>query len=53
MIMVYSNIAFDDLAELSPKDKLAKGKAFICHTERILGAAEGTLAKVMMGIFKE
>ena len=53
MVMIYSNVAFDDLAELSPKDKLAKGKAFICHTERILGAKEGTLAKVMMSIFKE
>jgi AcrR family transcriptional regulator len=53
MIMIYSNFAFDDLAELSPKAKLSKGKAFICHTERILGAKEGTLAKVMMSIFKE
>jgi AcrR family transcriptional regulator len=53
MIMVYSNVAFDDLAELTPKEKLSKGKAFIYHTEKILGAGEGSLSKIMMSAFKE
>jgi hypothetical protein len=53
MIMIYSNAAFDDLAELTPRDKLSKGKAFVYHTEKILGAAEGSLSKIMMSAFKE
>lgn len=53
MIMVYSNVAFDDLAELTPREKLSKGKAFVYHTEKILGAAEGSLSKIMMSAFKE
>ena len=53
MIMIYSNVAFDDLAELTPKKKLSKAKAFIYHTEKILGAAEGSLSKIMMIAFKE
>ena len=52
MLMIYSNVAFDDLAELSPRDKMAKGRAFIYHTEKILGAEEGSLGKVMMSAFK-
>ncbi len=50
MIMIYSNIAFDELAGLTPGQMEKKSKAFICHTERILGAAEGSLAPSIMKI---
>ncbi|WP_022764282.1 TetR/AcrR family transcriptional regulator [Butyrivibrio sp. XPD2006] len=52
MIMIYSNAAFDDLAELTPGEKLSKGKAFVYHIERILGAEEGSLSKTIMSAFK-
>ncbi len=50
MIILYSNIAFDDLAGLTPEQMRRKSIAFICHTERILGAAEGSLAPAIMKI---
>ena len=50
MIILYSNTAFDDLAGLSPEQMERKSAAFICHTERILGAAEGSLAPAIMKI---
>ena len=51
MIMIYSNIAFDELENLTPKQVKAKGKAFIYNTERILGTKEGTLTKVLGPFF--
>ncbi|RKM61252.1 TetR/AcrR family transcriptional regulator [Butyrivibrio sp. CB08] len=51
MIMIYSNVAFDELENLTPKQMKAKGKAFIHHTERILGAKEGSLVKVLGPFF--
>ena len=50
MIILYSNIAFDELAGLTPEQVNRKSTAFICHTERILGAAEGSLAPAIMKI---
>lgn len=50
MIILYSNTAFDDLAGLTPEQLDHKSRAFICHTERILGAAEGSLASSIMKI---
>ena len=50
MIILYSNTAFDDLAGLTPEQLDHKSRAFICHTERILGAAEGSLAPSIMKI---
>ena len=50
MIILYSNTAFDDLAGLTPEQMAKKSAAFICHTERILGAAEGSLAPAIMTI---
>lgn len=47
MIMIYSNIAFDENENLTPEQKKAKGKAFIYNTERILGAKEGCLAEAI------
>ena len=51
MIIIYSNIAFDELAGLSPAEMKKKSRAFIYHTERILGAKEGSLNRSIMKIF--
>jgi AcrR family transcriptional regulator len=51
MIIIYSNTAFDDLASLPPDEMQKKRKAFIYHTERILGAEEGSLETAIMKIF--
>ena len=51
MVMIYSNAAFDELAELSSDERTQKMQAFICHTERILGTEEGTLREPIMRIF--
>ena len=51
MIVIYSNIAFDELAGLSPAEMKKKSRAFIYHTERILGAKEGSLSRAIMKIF--
>ena len=51
MVMIYSNAAFDELAELSSDERMQKMQAFICHTERIMGAEEGTLREPIMRIF--
>ena len=50
MIIIYSNIAFDELAGLTDEQLVQKSRAFICHTERILGAAEGSLESAIMKI---
>ena len=49
--MIYSNNAFDELADHSPDERVKKIRAFIFHTERIMGAAEGTLQEPIMQIF--
>ena len=51
MIMIYANIAFDELADLTPEEMERKSQALICHTERILGAEEGSLKASIMRIF--
>jgi AcrR family transcriptional regulator len=53
MILIYSVTAFDELAGLSPAEIEKKSKAFIYHTERILGAKEGSLAAAIMKIFSK
>ena len=50
MILLYSSIAFDELAGLTPEEKERKSKAFICYTERILGARENSLEATIMTI---
>ena len=51
MVMIYSNAAFDELAEISSNERIQKMQAFICHTERIMGAEEGSLREPIMRIF--
>ena len=53
MILLYSSIAFDELAELTPEEKERKSKAFICYTERILGARENSLEAAIMTIMSK
>ena len=52
MIMTYANTAFDTLAATTPEQMERKSRAFICHTERILGAEEGSLESAIMKIFE-
>jgi len=51
MVIVYSNIAFDELMDLKPEEQMQKIQAFIYHTEKIMGAKEGMLQKSIMDIF--
>lgn len=51
MIMLYSNIAFDDLMEQTPDKMQRRIEAFICNTERILGAEPGSMKDAIMNIF--
>ena len=53
MIMIYSSVAFDEFSDLSAKEIEIKGKAFICHIERILSAKENSLVEPIMIIFKK
>ena len=53
MILTYSSTAFDELADLSPAEIEKKSRAFIYHTERILGAEEGSLTAAIMKIFSK
>lgn len=50
MIIVYSNTAFDEQAELPPEQMQEKITAFIYHTEKILGAKEKSLEASIMKI---
>ena len=52
MIMTYANIAFDALADTTPEQMERKRRAFIYHTERILGAEKGSLDAAIMKIFE-
>ena len=52
MIMLYSSVAFDDLACLTDRERDRKSKAFIFNTERVLGAKEGSLKAVIMKVMK-
>ena len=51
MIMLYANVAFDDLADHSPEELEKKIAGFIYNTERILGMNEGGLAEALLPIF--
>ena len=53
MTLLYSSVAFDELAGLSPEETQRKGKAFICYTERLLGAEEHSLEAAIMRIINK
>ena len=50
MIMIYASVAFDELLDLKPEEIEKKGRAFIWHIERILGAEENCLREPIMKI---
>lgn len=52
MTMVYSNIAFDGLEELTKEETYRKVIAFSYNVERLLGVKEGSLLASMKAIFK-
>lgn len=51
MVMIYSNIAFDDLQDLEPEQMKHKIEAFIFHSERVFGMKQGALEKPLSRIF--
>lgn len=53
MIMIYSNQAFDDLAELSEEERVKKVFGFIYNVERLLSVEEGSLQRVILPIFQK
>lgn len=52
MVLLYSNTAFDDLAELSSDERQKKITAFIYNLERLLGMERGSLDEVILPIFQ-
>lgn len=52
MVMLYSNTAFDTLAEQSEEDRQRRIAAFIYNLERLLGMEHGTMQEAIMPIFK-
>ena len=51
MILIYSNIAFDSLAEQTEEERQRRIQGFIYHSERILGTGDGVLQDAIMKIF--
>ncbi|MBO7333818.1 MAG: TetR/AcrR family transcriptional regulator [Lachnospiraceae bacterium] len=51
MLVSYSQTAFDDNFEQTEEETMLRIKAFIYHTEKILGVAEGSLEDKMIGMF--
>lgn len=52
MVLLYSNTAFDDLAELNSDERRKKITAFIYNLERLLGMERGSLDEVILPIFQ-
>lgn len=52
MVLLYSNTAFDELAELGSDERGKKISAFIYNLERLLGMKRGSLDEVILPIFQ-
>ena len=52
MTMLYSNVAFDDLEESTPQERVNRILAFTYNVERMLGMEQGSLAAAMQMIFR-
>lgn len=50
MILLYANIAFDDLAVAEPAQQARKARAFLHHTELLLGAEPGSFDYLAAGL---
>ena len=53
MVLLYSNTAFEDLAELSSDERQKKITAFIYNLERLLGMERGSLYEVILPLFQK
>lgn len=53
MTLLYSNVVFDDLSEISEESRKDKITAFIYNLERLLGMERNSLQEVILPIFKE
>lgn len=53
MTMLYSSMAFDELAGNTEEERQRKIMAFIYHLERLLGMKPGSMQEVMMPIFED
>lgn len=53
MILLYSNIAFDELANLSDSERLIKIEGFIYNVERLLGMDRGSMRQTILPIFSK
>lgn len=53
MTMLYSNTAFDALAEDTPQERKMRILAFTYNVERMLGMQEGSLMQSMQKIFRQ
>lgn len=51
MIMLYSNIAFDELSDLSEEEFMKKIDGFIYNVERLLGMNRGSMREIILPIF--
>ena len=51
MAMLYSNMAFDDLSELTQEQRIRKVKGFVYNVERLLGMEQGSMITVLMPLF--
>lgn len=53
MILLYSNTAFDELANLSNSERLIKIEGFIYNVERLLGMDRGSMQQTILPIFSK
>lgn len=51
MILLYSNIAFDELSDLSEEEFMKKIDGFIYNVERLLGMNRGSMREIILPIF--
>lgn len=51
MAMLYSNMAFDDISELTQEQRIRKVKGFVYNVERLLGMEQGSMITVLMPLF--
>lgn len=53
MILLYSNTAFDELANLGDSERLIKIEGFIYNVERLLGMDRGSMQQTILPIFSK
>ncbi len=53
MILLYSEVVFDDQFQQSGEQQVKRIRAFLYNAEKLLGAESGSLAEPMMKLFQE